>query len=276
MISEFSYGYALTEELSRGILGRVVGAPIFPSLYQEGQIGGGFDLELPRYGSALFLQFKLSHYMYYSSSKEWNFWYLPYYRMHLRPLRHSDQHILLMDLETSGEEVYYTAPMFYTSDELNDAYINRQVYFRSAFFSPNDIGTLPDDNLHYIVFEPDDPIAYRCSQERKPVHWSHGEALLENIEVSFTKKHQKIDLSFFKSITHNFLGLLEERHKDLSVFKDKEFLSQKLESLQREAAFAAYLSRAYFDAELFVVNIIKGDVWGEIASHLGDGPSLKY
>ena len=53
-ISEFSYGYALTSELVRlfGIKG--VGAPVFPSLKEEGSVG--YDVQVP--GLPLFLQFK--------------------------------------------------------------------------------------------------------------------------------------------------------------------------------------------------------------------------
>jgi hypothetical protein len=60
-ISEFSYGYALTNDLMRRYSLNSEGAPRFPSLRQEGQTGGGYDVELPRI--ALFLQFKLSRYM---------------------------------------------------------------------------------------------------------------------------------------------------------------------------------------------------------------------
>jgi len=39
-ISEFSYGYALTDELIHWHGTNLTAAPIFPSLYQEGQVGG--------------------------------------------------------------------------------------------------------------------------------------------------------------------------------------------------------------------------------------------
>ena len=59
-ISEFSYGYALTDELIHWHGTNLTAAPIFPSLYQEGQVGGGYDLMLQRPGLPLFLQFKLA------------------------------------------------------------------------------------------------------------------------------------------------------------------------------------------------------------------------
>ena len=56
--SEFSYGFALTQELASGRFGSLVAAPVCPSLIQEGQPGGGYDVKLPLIGAPLFLQFK--------------------------------------------------------------------------------------------------------------------------------------------------------------------------------------------------------------------------
>jgi len=156
--SEFSYGYALTEALARQ-LGPLKGAPIFPSLYNEGQVGGGHDLELPTRGTPLFLQFKVSHYLWRTNALEWDYFGGPYYRMYLRPLRHSDQHILLLDLENAGKRVYYAVPRFHRVDELNDAYQTGNVVGRSAFIRPMSIGML-DDEQHYVVFERDSRVGY--------------------------------------------------------------------------------------------------------------------
>jgi len=38
--SEFSYGYAITEELATLNKAKIVAAPRFPSLYEEGKEGG--------------------------------------------------------------------------------------------------------------------------------------------------------------------------------------------------------------------------------------------
>ena len=119
LISEFSFGYALTEELVRGRHGSLVGAPIFPTQYQEGQ-EGGYDIHLPFIGVPIFLQFKLSEYLKRSYAKEWSLFRSPYYRMHLRPLRWSSQHNLLLEIEGRGNEVFYVAPEFHTQEELNN------------------------------------------------------------------------------------------------------------------------------------------------------------
>src|SRR6476659_6247420 len=113
-ISEFSYGFAVTSELVQAP-GGVVAAPVFPSLIEEGQQGGGWDVRLDRPGVPLFLQFKLCDQMTRGTCREarqagFN---VPCYRMHLRSARTSRQHEMLLQLEASGQEVFYSAPMFH-------------------------------------------------------------------------------------------------------------------------------------------------------------------
>ena len=109
-ISEFSYGYALTDELIHWHGTNLTAAPIFPSLYQEGQPRGGYDLMLQRLGLPLFLQFKLADCMVLRNAQEVkdHIFHVPYYRMHLRPTKHSSQHEMLLSLENQGNEVYYS------------------------------------------------------------------------------------------------------------------------------------------------------------------------
>jgi len=53
--------------------------------------------------------------------------------MRLRPLKHSQQHNLLLDLEQRGNELYYAAPEFHLRDELNETYlVLRAVRYRTA------------------------------------------------------------------------------------------------------------------------------------------------
>lgn len=170
-ISEFSYGYAVTEELVAKHKAVVVGAPIFPSLYEEGKTGGGYDVQIPIKGNPVFLQFKLSDYLERASAKEHQSGLLrvPYHRMHLRPLKHSSQHQLLLDLENTGETVFYITPEFYLPPDLNNFYISRTVIDNSAAFRPSDIGSLPSNDEHYIVFQKKASHGFRCSDDPKRV-----------------------------------------------------------------------------------------------------------
>ena len=67
-ISEFSYGFALTNELVGWA--PLAAAPIFPSLLEEGKAGGGYDVHLDAPGTPLYLQFKRSDCMKRKSAKE--------------------------------------------------------------------------------------------------------------------------------------------------------------------------------------------------------------
>jgi len=158
-ISEFSYGFALTSELLQAPGMAVTAAPVFPSLIQEGQTGGGWDVKLDKPGMPLFLQFKLCDVMTRRSCREvrdadFN---LPCYRMHLRSARVSRQHEMLLDLEQAGNEVYYSAPIFHTPEELNSCFLSRNVRSQSIWLSPSDIGPLPDSENHHVSFEPGSP-----------------------------------------------------------------------------------------------------------------------
>lgn len=153
LISEFSYGYAVTDELIHGLGTPITAAPVFPSLYQEGQTGGGYDVMLQRPTIPLFIQFKLAHCLTKRNAAEASLLSLPYYRMHVRPSRHSNQHALLLALEAQGNDVYYCAPAFHEGHELNDAYLTQNVCNRSIWLLPSCIGPLPDDNSHYVAFQ---------------------------------------------------------------------------------------------------------------------------
>jgi len=153
-ISEFSYGFAITSELIRS-LGGVTAAPVFPSLFAEGRPGGGWDVRLDRPGVPLFLQFKLCEVMTRRNCRESQSlrFNVPCYRMHLRPARSSRQHEMLLDLERSGQDVYYIAPAFHRPDELNAAFLTRSVRRQSFWVKPSDVGPLPDPFEHHVSFE---------------------------------------------------------------------------------------------------------------------------
>ena len=168
-LSEFSYGYAVTDELIHWHNLPITASPIFPSLYQEGQSGGGYDVRLERGGLPLFLQFKLSDWMVRRTAREAQTGQMsvPYYRMQLRPRRHSAQQEMLLNLENDGHEVYYVAPAFHEPSQLNDAYRERKVVARSIWMRPSFIGPLRDDDDHCVAFYNPRQTAVFCSEPRK-------------------------------------------------------------------------------------------------------------
>ena len=210
-ISEFSYGYAITEELVAKHKAILVGAPIFPSLYEEGKKGGGYDVKIPIKGNPVFLQFKLSDYLERTSAKEHQSGVLdvPFYRMHLRPLKHSDQHQLLLDLESTGEKVFYIAPEFHRPVELNNFYLSRTVIENSAAFKPSNIGPLPSNDEHYVVFRKASSHGFRCSEDPKKVVRT---SLREGFRAAIPEiEPRPIGRDDIIALSNKMLGVVERR-----------------------------------------------------------------
>jgi len=254
LISEFSYGYALTQELAGGMLGNLIGAPVFPSLRQEGSAGGGYDVQIPLIGFPLFLQFKLSDYLSRTSASERTMLGGPYYRMHLRPLRHSDQHNLLLDLEAAGNEVYYAAPEFHTQPELNSAYLARQVFRRSRFFRPSAIGALPDRDGHYICFRARQKPAYLFSDSGRGVLSQTGEEFAKGLADEFQMKHRPLDLRTLESLSTNLESAIEKKSAYIeSVYQLKDVKAGFVKSRIGLGRYLAHLSWVFFDSYLVFV-----------------------
>ncbi len=165
-LTEFSYGYCVTEELANGTGPGFKAAPYFPSLYVEGKEGGGFDVQI---GSALFLQFKLAEELTRRSARETQKGLLEptFFRFSLHRRDRSSQHQLLIELEGQGNQVYYIAPEFADLGSLDAAYNARRVVMQSAMFSPAGIGALPDDEYHSVAFKPGGAIGWFSSEPKQ-------------------------------------------------------------------------------------------------------------
>ncbi|MXO57945.1 hypothetical protein GRI89_00080 [Altererythrobacter salegens] len=168
--SEFSFGYAFTENLIRRSAQAPTSAPQFPNLIEEGQLGYDVRIELP--ALPLFFQFKLPEWMVRRSAKEValtrgalrpQFFRMPLMRRDL-----SDQHQLLLDLESRHPgSVFYASPRLRNSREFNAAYNSAEVHRRSALISPSAIGALPDDKPHVVSYRPRDTQGWFCSDPQE-------------------------------------------------------------------------------------------------------------
>ena len=252
-ISEFSYGYALTEELIQRSGLSITAAPLFPSLFAEGKSGGGYDVHLPFVGFPLFLQFKLSHCMVKRSAHECQQGlYLPnFYRMHLRPLKHSQQHNLLLDLESKGYPVYYAAPHFHLPEELNDAYMDNEVANRSVFYKPSEIGVLPDLDEHHVSFKAGYP-AYRFSKPKRILDESKSRAKLDDDLLNGIWRYPKIDgkRESISNLANDLFACVKERaHKDSWVKPEAlKRLGEREPRLQ-----IGYIAQTFFGCDVLLV-----------------------
>lgn len=275
-ISEFSYGYALTEELIQSHGTIVTAAPYFPTLRAEGQLG--YDIRLDRPGFPLFLQFKLSHNMIRNSALEIHRHGLfrrdtKFYRMYLRKPP-SDQHQLLMNLEASGNEVYYVAPAFGEPDELDDAYLNHHVRNRSVFIRPSWVGPLPDNREHWVSFLISGP-RFLLSEEPQPLKddiefaafASDIKEALSRTEESLGGRLERLPdeiTSMLKEYTPPWHDAFEARGRVWAsrMQRAREQLGRRLASIERHRKemkplqLASYLSRTFFDCELFLAGTV--------------------
>lgn len=165
-ISEFSYGFALTNEII-GITS-LKAAPIFPSLIEEGKKGGGYDVKLDAPAVPLYLQFKRAECMKHPKAKEIAAGAAlnqPYHRFKLSLPGHSLQHESLIELDDGQNAVFYAAPRFHTLAQINEAWSSKSIGTRSIFVRPQAIGTITNASPHTVAY--DGKRAYLCSEPHK-------------------------------------------------------------------------------------------------------------
>jgi hypothetical protein len=188
--TEFSFGYAFTENLIRSSTTAPKGAPVFPNLIQEGK--GGFDVHINLPGLPLFFQYKLPESMKRNTAFEISQhaipgFTVPFFRMGLMRRDISDQHDLLIDLEKKyPNTVLYASPVLHDLAAFNRAYSAANVHRRSVFFSPTDIGPLPDNLAHSIAYQ-DNFVGYFFSEPRK-IAARNYETLEQDIRARFEEK----------------------------------------------------------------------------------------
>lgn len=169
--TEFSFGYAFTENLIRGSATAPAGAPVFPNLVQEATLG--YDVQTNFPAVPLFFQYKLPERITRASAFEIANGRCPgltpkFFRIALMRRDVSKQHRLLIDLEGRYPgQVFYAAPCLCDCAAFNTAYNTASVASRSILFSPVQIGPLPDDKVHTIAYKPGLSYGYFCSEPRQ-------------------------------------------------------------------------------------------------------------
>ena len=155
--SEREFEFCFNAEFIRKNASAVIGTPFIPSQRLEALLG--FDVEFKlRQGNiqhSLFLQHKVSHFIQNQAGKNWgiyNFHMGPYYYFYLEKLDRSRQHNLLHNLRQSGEEVYYSAPLFFERNVFTQHFVNEVVIDNSVFIDPSGVGLIMDLDLHKISY----------------------------------------------------------------------------------------------------------------------------
>lgn len=183
--SEFSFGYAFTENLVRSSATGPATTPHFPSLQDEGQLG--FDVKVDVGGAPLFLQYKLPEPMLRSTAAEISKHGLdrfglsvPFLRMAVTRRDASRQHKLLVELaQDDPGSVFYAMPRMENLEAFNRAYGSLAVHRRSVLFSPKQMGFLPDDDQHTVAYDLNRRLAWFCSEPRVVEALEIGSVLAE-------------------------------------------------------------------------------------------------
>jgi hypothetical protein len=250
-ISEFSYGYAVTSEVITlyGLKG--AGAPEFETQNAEGEEGGGWDVKLP--GVPIYLQYKRSSRMVKNSAKDASqFPSLPIFRMYLHPRNHSDQHQLLLDLESKGNTVAYAAPGFSEPDELNEAYSSDQTAERSLFVRPSAIGPLKDDKHHWVAFRANPPIAFFCSEPHKIKFELPSMLFSARGATKLYQERKTAGPESYGKLAEELLRIFEVRRP--ALFEQRRIGDiRKVRQRRGAPDFARLVARTLFQCELLVL-----------------------
>jgi len=254
-ISEYTYGYVITDELIHNRHAGIIFAPTFLSSHREGLRGGGYDVRLDRVsGIPLFLQFKLSHYLRRHSAREIKngTFDSPYYRMYLRTSRHSNQHMMLLDLESQGT-VFYTAPAFHRPDELNDAYLNHEVVKKSIWLSPSSIGRFSDNKIHYVAFQLLGKTRI-CSKEPEILNKQVGfDQFIKNISSKIKESGQSALKAQNLEKLADFMSEISKKKREIDLEKKRE--TDKILRYREPIERIAFYSHVYFDCQLYIASL---------------------
>ncbi len=279
--SEFSFGYALTDNLIHGGLPKKLkAAPTFPSLYKEGKPGGGYDVKVPLISAPLFLQFKIPQILTRKSNKTPPGFGMPYYRMHVRPGGQSLQHQNLLNHERRHRLVYYVTPRFH-----NKVFLRRRMIEKSAFIRPSQIGSL-DDRDHFVAYDRRHTVAWLYSEPHEVEGSIDSETFIEEVEANIPEvRRAESESDLFESIAQEIIKTYEISVRETEA-RARDEPSQRRDSLSptwqigydqpieqivgaaRDEAInqfvlarerygssgaAAYMARFYLDCELIIV-----------------------
>lgn len=212
--TEFSFGYAFTENLIRSSSTTLGGAPVFPNLIQEGRLGYDVRIDFP--GCPMYFQYKLPKLMVRETAVEISRHSLPgittpFFRMHLMASDLSRQHELLIELENRyPDSVYYAAPELRSRETFNAAYNSAAVHLQSVLFSPKEIGPLPDEKPHVISYRDGLPYAWFRSEPRE-IRVSKFENVVRKLGRSFEEPQYRTLRDMARTTVENLLLLAPEQ-----------------------------------------------------------------
>lgn len=223
--TEFSFGYAFTENLIRSSAQVPTGAPQFPNLVQEAQLGYDVRIDLP--ACPIFFQFKLPELMVRDTAKEISVHRLQglrcdFFRMSLMKRNLSHQHRHLIQLEQQHpRRVLYASPTMETATAFNRAYNQASVHLHSAMFSPTDIGPLPDDKQHVVSYRANGTVGWRCSRPQEVKVFPFDKVIASAQEAFHDPQFQRLEDVASRMVVELLEATPSSARIDVGAFRER-------------------------------------------------------
>jgi hypothetical protein len=244
-VSEFSYGFVLTHELVNAYGYIPTDAPQTSRAILKNDAEAGAS-GAPR-GYPLFLQFKASEYMKRRNAGESKLVGLPYFRFALHRKTQSNQHKLLIELEKKGHAVFYATPKIHEAVNLNGAFFEHQVVASSLFVNPGEIGDLPDNRPHRVVFSGRSDDVYVCPKPQRLEGVIQGAAFADAVRrIVSEREPQSLDDEFFWRLADDMASLISPNRR---IFDELSMGKVEMSA----STFANYLAKTLLDCELLIV-----------------------
>ena len=174
--------------------------------------------------------------------------------MHLRPQGISDQHESLLSLEQAGNDVFYVAPGFHTTADLNTSYATRRVWDRSFRVRPSLIGPLPDDEAHHVAFKVSNGV-WRFYSEipSKEGHAPDTEEIARFLRERIAergKRNLREQIPELDAVLVELVNTRNIQRHDRDRMEIGE-LGKQIDPIRR----VAYIARQFFDCQLLFVTL---------------------
>lgn len=232
--SEFSYGFAFTENLIRSN-SHMASAPAFLNNAQEFQQGCDLILKLDsRPWNPLFFQFKISDVMTNRRAREISEYHLPihprFFRMSLHKNNSFSQQRALANLgKKFPHSVFYAAPRFHRYLDLNVNFRNGEVHNRSILFSPVDIEnaniSYSSDN-HSIAYKADWSYGWLCSRPKEVNECNIGEIM--NVTDTGAKPSESVTTAKIDKIVNS----LAEISFECGYIKSRDIIDSEVSRIK--------------------------------------------
>jgi hypothetical protein len=161
----------------------------------------------------------------------------PVYRFYLMALGKSRQTSLMLKLEKKHDLVFYVAPAFHKTSELNAHFTNSSVCNYSRSIRPSRIKKMPDKLEHFVSYRLAGP-CYRFSEEPEVVE-------KEPADLASTLQSAEVKEVSAAYVLESLLGMLDRR------FGAQISRLAEIEGSDRDPTVTAqFVARTFFGCEL--------------------------